>query len=134
MKFDLESIIQKITETLKSETVVGESITVGDVTMIPVLNVTFGFGIGAGDDGSQGAGGGGGGGGGRISVVGMMVVKGDEVSFVPTSGKGAGKPSSLEKLLDALPDLLEKLPIKVSKSKEDSKAEESEETKDQEED
>ena len=124
MSINVESIIQKVTDTLKTETVIGERITVGDVTLIPVVNVTFGFGAGGGEgkpaSGEQGSGTGGGGGA-RMTVAGIVVVKGDDVTFLPT-GKGAGKGGSLDKVLDALPGLLDKLSDKISKPKSDAGA------------
>lgn len=112
MNINIESIIQRVTDTLKTETVIGERITIGEVTLIPVINVAFGFGAGGGEGGRPGNGdqgaGSGGGGGARMTVSGMIVVKGDEVSFLSTS-KGAGKQGAIDKVLDALPDLLDKV-------------------------
>lgn len=121
MNINIESVIQRVTDTLKTETVIGERIAIGEITLIPVMNVMFGFGVGGGEGkqgvGDQGAGTGGGGGG-RMTVVGMMVVKGDEVSFISTT-KGAGKSGSIDKILDALPDLIDKVSSKTSKSKDE---------------
>lgn len=119
MNFDIERIIQRVTDTLKTETVVGQPITVGEITMIPLINVSFGFGGGAGDDQNRGGCGGGGGGGARLTVAGMMVVKGDDVKFIPTA-TGKGSSSSLDKLLEALPDLVQKISKKAPSSKEQS--------------
>lgn len=113
MNFNVESIIQKVTDTLKTETVVGEPISVGDVTMIPIINVSFGFGAGGGSEVGNGTNGGGGGGA-RMTVAGMMVVKGNDVNFIPT-GKASGVLGSVDKLLDTLPELVEKLRKKESK-------------------
>lgn len=122
MNIDVEGIIRRVTDTIKTETVIGEPITLGEVTLLPVMNVSFGFGGGGGDGASGGTNqgtGSGAGGGARMTVAGMVVVKGDEVSFVPTN-KSSGKSGSFDKLLDALPDLLEKLSGKVSKQKEEA--------------
>lgn len=119
MSFNVENIIQRVTETLKTETVIGQPVSVGEITLIPVVNVTFGFGAGGGSDASnvsnQGSGAGGGA---RMTVAGMVVVKADDVSFIPT-GKASGKSSSLDKIFDVLPDLLEKVSVKVGKPKEE---------------
>lgn len=48
-------------------------------------------------------------------MAGMIVVRGDEVSFVPTN-RGTGKAGTIDKILDAIPDLLEKVTGKTSKS------------------
>ena len=124
MSLNVESIVQRVTETLKTETVIGQPITVGDITLIPVVNVTFGFGAGGGSDASNASNqGSGAGGGARMNVAGMVVVKGDDVSFIST-GKGAGKSAAIDKILDALPELLENIPVKVRKQKEEQPASE----------
>lgn len=106
MSVNVESIIQRVTETIKSETVIGEPINAGPVTLIPIINVSFGFGAGGGPGTSdEGIGAGGGA---RMTVAGMVVVKGDEVSFLPT-GRWSGKPGPIEKILDSLPELIEKI-------------------------
>lgn len=115
MSIDVDSIIRRVTETIRTETVVGEPLTVGAVTLIPIINVSFGFGAGGGrkdeDESDDGTGAGGGA---RMTVAGMIVVKGDDVSFVPTS-RGTGKPGALDKILDSLPELIEKISDKASK-------------------
>ncbi len=125
MNFDIDHVIQKVTEALTTKTVIGDRIEIGDVVLIPIMNVSFGFGGGGGDGKSSGneqGSGAGGGGGARMTVSGMMVVKGDDVTFIPT-GKSAGKSGSIEKIVDALPELLEKMNKKASKEKDESNAE-----------
>lgn len=125
MNFNIDNIIQKVTDALSTKTVIGDPIEIGQISLIPVMNVSFGFGGGGGDGGSSASdhgSGAGGAGGARISVTGMMVVKGDEVSFIPT-GKSAGRGGSIEKLVDALPDLLETLKGKTGKEENGSSAE-----------
>src|SRR5690606_33814530 len=101
------------------ETVIGQPLTVGEVTLIPVVNVTFGFGAGGGSDTTNAANQGtGAGGGARMTVAGMVVVRGNDVEFI-SAGKGSGKSSSLDKILDTLPELLEKISVKIGKSKEE---------------
>ena len=66
--------IQKIRETVDANTVVGEPIHAGEITLIPVSKISFGFGTGASEFGGKapkapgdnpfGGGGGAGGGGG----------------------------------------------------------------------
>lgn len=116
MNFNIDNMVQKVTETLTTETVIGEKIEIGGVVLIPIMTASFGFGGGAGDGNEQGKGSGGGGGA-RLSVAGMVVVKGDEVSFLPT-GKAAGKSGAVDKFLDALPGLVEKVNVKTKTSKE----------------
>lgn len=115
MSIDINSIIQRVTDTIRTETVIGEPITVSGVTLIPVINVSFGFGAGGGDarpGGNDQGNGAGGGGGARMTVAGMMVVRDGDVSFIPT-GKGSGKAGPIDKILEALPDLIQKVSVKM---------------------
>jgi len=82
----LKTSMAEIERVLNSKTVVGDPITVGDVTMIPLVSVGFGFGAGGGsgkgeipsgdakgEGEGEGAGAGTGGGGG-IKPVAMIII------------------------------------------------------------
>ena len=59
----LKISVTELEKYLTTKTVVGEPIVIGDVTLIPVQTVSFGYGSGGGeggDDKSKGVGGGGG--------------------------------------------------------------------------
>lgn len=108
---NVEAIIDKVIQSMTTKTVIGEPMEVGSLTLIPILNVSFGFGAGGGeakaavDDGGSGTGAGGGA---RMKVAGVLVIKGDDVQFVQTGADGA-----LDKLVDAIPDLLERVKARV---------------------
>lgn len=124
MSFNVENIIQKVTDTLKTETVIGEPITAGEVTLIPIIDVSFGFGAGGGGGkpgGSQK--GDGAGGGARMTVSGMVVVKGGEVSFLPTD-KGAARTGPVDRILEVLPELMDKFSKKAGKPEDDKSPDE----------
>lgn len=134
MNINIDYMIQKVTDTLTTKTVIGEPMEIGEVVLIPVMNASFGFGAGGGDgrmgSNDQGSGAGGGGGA-RLSVSGMIVIKGGNVSFIPT-GKSAGKGGAIEKIIDALPDLIDKVNIKTgTKNGRDDGDSESEDTQQQ---
>ena len=61
----LRGVVGELKEVAKTETVVGEAVTVGDTTVIPVIKLSFGFGAGGGQKDNDKAGQFGGGGGGR---------------------------------------------------------------------
>lgn len=111
MSVNLESIISKIVETVDTKTVVGDPMEIGGLTLIPVMNAYFGFGGGGGEGGNaskdQGSGSGGGGGA-RLKVTGMLVLKDGDISFLPT-----GKGGAIDKILDSIPDLIDKVKIKL---------------------
>lgn len=113
---NIDLIINKIVDTISTKTVIGEPMEIGELTLIPVVNVAFGFGAGSGDDPKAG-GGTGGGGGARLKVAGMIVVKGDDISFMPT-----GKGGAFDKLIDSIPDLMDKVKIQVDKGQKEKEA------------
>lgn len=83
----LATAVNELERILTSKTVVGEPITVGEATMIPLSSVGFGFGAGGGSgpapgQGGQGAGGGTGGGGG-IKPVAVLIVDRQGVRLEP---------------------------------------------------
>lgn len=111
IEMNFEALVDKLINTVSTRTVVGEPLEFGNITLIPVMNAYFGFGGGSGTGGSGQAdhgSGSGGGGGARLKVAGMVVIKDGSVSFLP-----AGKESSVDKLLDAIPDLMEKVKAKT---------------------
>lgn len=114
---NVDLIINKVIEGMSTKTVIGETIEIDGIKMIPILNVTFGFGAGSGDDGkskNQSASGMGGGGGARMKVVGMLVIKDGDVKFIQTGTGGA-----IDKLIDTVPDLVDKIKAKVEKEIDD---------------
>lgn len=105
----LETIMAKLEKVLSSKTVIGEPLQMGEITLIPVVDVMFGFGGGGGEGGTKentGAGGGGGGGA-RVAAKAVIVIRGGEVSVLPLSKGGA-----LEKMVEMVPGLVEKLAAK----------------------
>lgn len=112
----IQSMFDKLENFLRTETVVGNPITVGDVTLIPIIEITFGLGSGGsaskdskGCDGS----GGGVGAGAKITPNAMMVIKGGEVSVLPLKNR-----DSLEKVLEMVPDILNKFTAKKEEKRE----------------
>ncbi|MFN2339988.1 MAG: GerW family sporulation protein [Halanaerobium sp.] len=98
----LESMYDKLDNFLKTETVIGETIEVGEVKLIPIITASFGLGGGMGEE--DNAGGGGGGVGCKISPDAILVIRGKEVEMMPVKNK-----SSLDKLIEKIPSLLEKI-------------------------
>lgn len=115
----LSSLFEKLEEFIKTETVVGEPIKIGDVTIVPFIDISFGLGTGGGsgteEKGNQGTGSGAGSGG-RVSPTAVLVIKGEHVELLPIS-----KTASLEKLINIVPDLVEKFKDNKTETKEDKK-------------
>jgi uncharacterized spore protein YtfJ len=113
----LEAMYDKLDNFLKTETVVGEIIEVGDVKLIPIITASFGLGGGIGEEDNSG--GGGGGVGCKISSDAILVIRGSDVEMMPVKSK-----SSLEKLIEKAPELISK--IESAKETKDKSAEKKE--------
>lgn len=98
----MESMYEKLDHFLKTETVVGEPIEVGNVKLIPIITASFGLGGGIGEE--ENSGGGGGGVGCKISPDAILVIKDNDVEMLPVKNKG-----SLDKLIEKVPSILEKI-------------------------
>ena len=115
----LESTIQKIREMLDVNTVVGTPITTPDgVTIIPVSKVSVGFGAGGSDFANktgENPFGGGVGGGVKVTPVCFLVVKDGNVRMlsVPTPAN-----STTERIVEMLPDTLDKITAYLDSKKE----------------
>ena len=106
----LESIIQKIKEMVDVNSVIGEPITAGGITIIPVSRVSVGFG-GGGADGAQTAGkdgsfGGGVGGGVKVCPICFLIIKDGNVRMVPVPVPAN---TTADRIVEQVPDLLDKL-------------------------
>lgn len=102
----LKGVVSELREITKSETIIGDPVTVGDKTVIPIVKLSVGFGVGGGEgkDDKHGSGfGGGGGGGARIEPAAFIIIDGDDVKLLPM-GKG-----KFDQIIDAIPGLAQKL-------------------------
>ena len=125
--------IQKIKEAVDANTVVGQPITAGEVTIIPVSRISLGFGTGGSEFGGKAPKnlgenpfGGGGGAGLKVIPVGFLVVSGALVDYAGARGVivvtillvNTATESPADRLMELIPDLLEQ----VSKKWEERKA------------
>ncbi len=124
LKDNLKTIFEEMEDFLTTKAVIGEPIQIGAVTLIPVINVTFGMGTGGGS--GEGAkpnlgqkGGAGAGLGAKISPTAVVVIKDEDISVIPISG-GMG----FEKLIDLVPDIVKRVKRRVNQvqKKEEKKA------------
>jgi uncharacterized spore protein YtfJ len=113
------STLGEIEKVLGSKTVVGEPITVGDSTLIPLISVGFGFGLGGGSGmvemkqkGESAAGGGGAGGG--VKPIAVIIVDKDGARIEPIKG---GMASALEKIGETVPEMMTKFAEKWGERK-----------------
>lgn len=104
----LETLFEKLQEFLTSRTIIGKEIQVGDIILIPVIEITFGMGSGSGggmDEKKQQGSGEGVGFGAKARPSAIIVIQKDQVQLLPL-----GKPGALEKIMEKIPDIMEKMP------------------------
>ena len=102
----IKTTLSQIEKVLNNKTVVGEPITVGDTTLIPLLSLGFGFGVGGSgksDDVKQGGGTAGGGG---MRPVAIIIVNKAGVRIEPIK---SGVAAAIEKLGEKMPDMVDKI-------------------------
>jgi len=111
VKENLDTLFQKLEKFLKTETVVGEPIVIGETTLIPIITVTFGCGTGAGGGSGNNTKSGSGSGSGsalcsgaRITPSAVIVIQGGEVTMLPIKDR-----SGMENILNKIPDIMEKI-------------------------
>ena len=104
----LSVLLDKVKVLAKTETVVGDPIVVGDVTLIPISKVSIGFASGNGESGKEDKKNGAEGAGGGISITPLVVVviKKDQESRLLWLDK---EDNSLNKLLDMVPGILNRI-------------------------
>ncbi len=135
----LQETIQKIKELGNAETVIGAPITAGDVTIIPVSKLSCGLAAGGSDYASKNSKssvmfGGGGGAGVEVTPMSFLVIRNDRVDVLPAAGTvTAPVPMKdyvalVEKAVDVMPGIVEKLQefLDHMKEKKAAKAAESE--------
>ena len=113
--------IQKIRETVDANTVVGEPIHAGEITLIPVSKISFGFGTGASEFGGKAPKapgdnpfGGGGGAGVKVDPVCFLAVSGSSVKVLPVEMPPL---TGVDKVVDMIPDAVTKISGLIEKRK-----------------
>lgn len=109
------ALFEKLEKFFTSKTVVGETIIVGEVTLIPMINISFGLGTGAGDGtdekGNKGVGGGGGVGA-KATPTAVITITNGKVEILPINNRGG-----LEKLLEMVPDIVDRVNLSKDENK-----------------
>ncbi len=114
VKAIMDVTMEKLRAMVDSDTVLGTPVTVGDTTVIPVSKVAFGLATGGSDFPSKTEKqvfGGGGGAGVSINPMGVLVISGGNVKFVPINNEI----TSVDRLLQAAPEILDKIKSMTTK-------------------
>ena len=97
----METLLTRLRDLVKTETVVGEPIVAGGVTLIPISRISIGFGAGGNEQ--SGKGNQGGAAGIKVEAQGFVVISYGKAQILPLKGE---KPA-LYKLVDVLPEMWE---------------------------
>ena len=109
----METTIRRIRDLVDVNTIIGDPVVSGQVTLIPVSKLSVGFGTGGSDFPMKGkkeedpsAFGGGGAAGVKITPVAFLAVHGDQVKLLPMA---APADSTADRIVELIPELLEKV-------------------------
>ncbi len=120
----MEKTMSKIREMVDVNTIVGSPITTVDgITLIPVSKVSFGFAAGGSDfqtrngkDGQPNPFGGGSGAGVKIEPVSFLVIRDGNVRMISANAR---EQNSVEKFIDSMPDIIDKVKEVLPKKKDE---------------
>jgi sporulation protein YtfJ len=128
----MEVTMSKIREMVDVNTIVGNPVQAGEVTIIPVSKVSFGFASGGSDfatknqpAGKDNAFGGGSGAGVNIVPVGFLIVRGDNVKMLPVAVPAS---STADRVLEMVPEVVDKISEMIPKK--EKKEEKTQKTED----
>lgn len=109
IKNNLETIFENFQRMIKVETVVGETVHIGDAILIPFVDVTLGFASGGYNGKCEtGRNSVGGGGGAKLEPTAILVIKGDRVEMFSIKKDGY-QASAFEKLISMAPEIIDKM-------------------------
>ena len=95
----LDVLFGKVDELVSTKTVVGEAIVIGDVTLLPLIEVGVGVGLGGKDSGGSA-----GGMGARITPSAVLAIQNGSVQLINIKNQDA-----VSKLIDMAPGVVNKL-------------------------
>lgn len=119
----MDVTMEKLRTMVDANTIIGDPMVVGDITLIPVSKVSFGVATGGSDFPSKtqsGLFGGGGGAGVTLSPVAFIAVSGGNVKMMPVYNEM----SSIDKAVSMAPEVLQKAKELFSKDKSKEKPQE----------
>jgi sporulation protein YtfJ len=128
----MEVTMSKIREMVDVNTIVGTPVQAGEVTIIPVSKVSFGFASGGSDfatknqpAGKDNAFGGGSGAGVNIVPIGFLIIRGDNVKMLPVAVPAS---STADRVLEMVPEIVDKISEMIPKK--EKKEEKTDKTED----
>ena len=118
----MSTTMEKLREIAKVDTIIGQPIQAGAVTIIPISRLSVGFASGGSDFTSKNqkpdhdnAFGGGSGAGMNLSPVAFLIVKGDSVRLMPVAPPAA---NTVDRVVELVPEVIDKVTGFVEKQQE----------------
>lgn len=113
----VDSLLRGMDSVLSAKTVVGEPTQVGDTIIVPLVDISFGVGAGAGNNSQKGSASGAGGLGGKMTPSAVLVIKNGTTRLVNVKNQ-----DTMTKILDMVPDLVDRLTTKKEETVPDKDA------------
>lgn len=113
----VDSLLRGMDTVLSAKTVVGEPTQIGDTIILPLVDVSFGVGAGAGNNNQKGTASGAGGLGGKMTPSAVLVIKNGSTRLVNIKNQ-----DSMTKILDMIPDLVDRFTTKKEDTVPDAEA------------
>ena len=114
--------MEKIKTMMDANTIIGEPIQTGDVTLIPVSRLSFGFAGGGSDfvtknhkPGIDNTFGGGSGASAKLEPVAFLIVRGDNVKLLPVAPPPA---TTVDRVIETVPEGVDKVSAFIEKQQE----------------
>ena len=101
----VNTLMKSMESFLSSKTVVGEPTQLGDTTVIPLVDVTFGVGAGASEQEKKNSGAGGMTG--KMSPSAVLIIKNGQVRLVNIKNQ-----DTVNKIVDMVPDIIDRFTAK----------------------
>lgn len=114
--------MEKIRTMVDANTIIGQPIQTGDVTLIPVSRLSFGFAGGGSDfttknqkPGADNTFGGGTGASAKLEPVAFLIVRGDNVKLLPVAPPPA---TTADRIIETVPEVVDKVTAFIEKQQE----------------
>ena len=118
----MSTTMEKIKTMMDSNTIIGEPIQTGDVTLIPVSKLSFGL-VGGGSDfvtknqnpGMDNTFGGGSGASAKLEPVAFVIIRGESVKLLPVAPPPA---TTADRIIETVPEVVDKVTAFIEKQQE----------------
>ena len=118
----MSTTMEKIKTMMDSNTIIGEPIQTGDVTLIPVSRLSFGFAGGGSDfvtknqkPGMDNTFGGGSGASAKLEPVAFVIIRGESVKLLPVAPPPA---TTADRIIETVPEVVDKVTAFIEKQQE----------------